>query len=253
MKHHYLDLIWYKALAELRAEAARAYLGFLWWIVEPLLYMSAFYIVFGLVYQRGDEDFVPFLLCGLVIWKWFGSTVMSSSNAIAANAGLMQLVYLPKYLFPATVIVVNSLKFALIFGLLFLFLLFYGYKPSGPWLSLPLLIGIQFLLIAAVSGLVSAVVPFVPDLRLILENVLILVFFLSGIFFDIDSAPANLQLYLKINPMAGLIDSYRSVLLEGAWPNASVLAIILASSIVGIWIASRVLRHYDRIYPKVLV
>jgi lipopolysaccharide transport system permease protein len=253
MKRHYLQLVWYKALAELHAEAARAYLGFLWWIVEPLLYMSAFYVVFGLIFQRGGPDFVPFLLCGLVVWKWFGSTIASSSNAIPANAALMQQVYLPKHLFPAIVLIINTIKFALIFGLLLLFLLIYGVVPAVAWLALPALVAIQFLLIAGVAGLVSAIVPFLPDLRLMLDQVLMLLFFLSGIFFDISAVSGRLHIILMMNPMAVLIESYRTVLIEGQWPAALPLALTFAGSLLGIAGAAAVLKRYDRIYPKVLV
>jgi lipopolysaccharide transport system permease protein len=253
MKRHYLQLVWYKALAELHAEAARAYLGFLWWIVEPLLYMSAFYIVFGLIFERGGPGFVPFLLCGLVVWKWFASSISSSANTIPANAALMQQVYLPKHLFPAIVLVINTIKFAVIFGLLLVFLLIYGVVPTQAWLVLPALVITQFLVIAAFAGVVAAVVPFVPDFRFILDNILMLQFFLSGIFFDINAVTGKLHYILQLNPMAVLIESYRNVLIDGQWPDSMPLAVILLGSLLGIGLAGAVLKHYDRIYPKVLV
>ena len=253
MNRHYLELVWYKALAELRAEAARAYLGFLWWIIEPVIYMAALYVVFVLVFQRGGPNFAPFLLCGLVVWKWFGSTITVSSNTISANAALMQQVYLPKYLFPAIVVVINTLKFLAVFAVLLIFLLVYGIEPSETWLSVPLVMVIQFLLISAIAGLVSAIVPFMPDFRLLLDNLMMLLFFLSGIFFDISSVSEKLQFLLRLNPMAVIIESYRTVLIDGQWPNGLHLAVVFAFSLIGIWFVGVVFRHYDRIYPKVLV
>ena len=253
MRRHYLELVWYKALAELRAEAARAYLGFLWWIIEPIIYMTTFYFVFSVIFHRGGEDFVPFLLCGLVAWKWFASCIMSSSGTISANSGLMQQVYLPKYLFPAIVLVINSVKYFVVLGLLLSFLLLYGYRPSEAWLALPVLIGVQFLLIAAVAGIVSALVPFVPDFRLILDNVIMLLFFLSGIFFDIKTVSGPVRRLLEINPMAVIIGDYRSVLLEGVWPDVSGLIIIFVESMAGIAIAAYLFKRYNRVYPKVLI
>jgi len=162
-------------------------------------------------------------------------------------------VYLPKYLFPAIVLVINTIKFAVIFGLLLVFLLLYGFSPSEAWLSLPLLVLVQFLLIAMIAGLVSAFVPFVPDFRFLLDNLLMLLFFLSGIFFDISKASGELKFVLSLNPMAVIIDSYRAVLIEGQWPNGLYLGGVFVISILGIWLTNRVFRHYDRIYPKVLV
>jgi lipopolysaccharide transport system permease protein len=253
MNRHYLELIWYKSLAELRAEAARAYLGFLWWIIEPVIYMAAFYVVFVLVFDRGAPDFVPGMLCGLVVWKWFASTILVSSNTIGANAALMEQVYLPKYLFPAIVIVINTLKFLAVFAVLLIFLVVYGIGPYESWLSLPVVMLIQSLLISAIAGLFSAIVPFMPDFRLLLDNFLMLLFFLSGIFFNINSVSEKLQFVLRLNPMAVIIESYRTVLIKGQWPDGRHLAFVLVFSVIGIWLVGLVFRHYDRIYPKVLV
>jgi lipopolysaccharide transport system permease protein len=253
MKQHYLEIIWYKALAELRAEAARSFLGFLWWILEPIIYMAAFYVVFGIIFERGGADFVPFLLCGLVAWKWFASTVTSAANTIPANAGLMQQVYLPKHVFPAIVLVVNTMKFLVVLGLLLIFLVVYGHAPSAAWLALPALVLVQCLVIAAVAGLVSSIVPFVPDFKLLMDNAMMLLFFISGVFFDIGTVSEGLRFILKLNPMAGIIDGYRTILIGGQWPNWSYLGVVSVLSLIGIWFASRLLSHYDRIYPKVLV
>ena len=70
-----LELILYKSYTDIKAEAARSYLGLLWWIIEPVLYLCAFYILFVLVMHRGDKDFVPTFLCGAVVWKWFASGI----------------------------------------------------------------------------------------------------------------------------------------------------------------------------------
>ncbi len=227
---HYLELIGYKAYAELRAEAARAYLGFLWWIMEPVLYMAVFYVVFGVLFQRGGEDFAPFLLCGLVVWKWFDSTVRSGANAISSNAGLMRQVYLPKFVFPSIVILVNTVKFLVVMGLLLLFLQVYGLPIFTSWLALPLLFATQMLLIAAVTLLAAAVIPFLPDLKLLIDNGLTLLFFLSGVFFGLDTIPEGLRPYFSLNPMATLIDGYRKVLLHGLWPDWHSLATVRAFS-----------------------
>lgn len=253
MNMHFMELIWYKTLAEMRAEAARAYLGFLWWIVEPVLYMIAFYIVFALVFQRGGEGYVPFLLCGLVVWKWFGSAVGFCANSIPSNAGLMSQVYVPKYIFPSVVLLSTTIKFLVILLIFMLFLVIYGISPSVTWVSLLAIIAIQFLFTAAVSGLVASMVPIVPDIKLILDNVLMLLFFLSGVFFDISVAPEQIQFYLMLNPVAVIIDAYRAVLLDGEWPDVQNLAVVLSLTVVALLCVGMIFKRYDRVYPKIFV
>jgi lipopolysaccharide transport system permease protein len=251
--HHYLELVWYKACADLRAEAARAYLGTLWWVLEPLLYMAVFYLVFGVLLQRGGEGFIAFLLCGLTVWRWFGSSVIRCANAIPSNARLMLQVYLPKYLFPAIALVTSTLRFLIVFTLFLIYLVFAEHSLSASWLALPALLVIHFLLIAACASLLAAIVPFLPDLRIFVENGLTLMFFMSGIFYDISSFPADLRVYFYLNPMATIIESYRAVLLEGAWPEWQALTPVLLVAMLGIGAALYLLTRYDRRYAKLAI
>ena len=254
MKHHYLELIWYKTLAELQAESAKGYIGFLWWIIEPIIYMLTFFVIFGMVFKKGGEGFIPFLLSGLVAWKWFSSAINSSAKAISKkNAGIMSQVYLPKYIFPTITVITNTIKFLVVFAFLLLALVIAGYKPTVAWLALPVLIAIQFLLILAFAWLLSSVMPLFPDLQLILTNIMSLLFFCSGVFFDISKVPGTLGFILKLNPVAVLLESYRTILIGGEWPDWKYLGLVLVIAIIVLWGGSRILHRYDRIYPKVLI
>jgi len=252
MKRHFFELVMTKAKADLMAEARRGYMGMLWWVLEPVLYMSVFYVVFGLLFKRGGEGFVPFLLCGLVLWKWFDACVRQGAGSIRGNRLLIGQVYLSKSLFPAVVVVVNSVKFFIIFIIFLVFLLIYGVTPSAAWGWLPLLLLTQLLLIMAVSFLFAAVVPFLPDVKMLVDNAMTLLFFLSGVFFDIARAPAEYRYYLDINPVAVLLHSYRQVLLEGVSPDwLAVVTVALFSGLVFIAVLM-LIKRWDRLYPKAL-
>jgi lipopolysaccharide transport system permease protein len=250
----YFQLILYKTYADLSAEASQTYLSFLWWIIEPTLYMAVFYVVFGLLYQRGGGgDYIPFLLCGLTVWKWFDSTVRVGANAIRANAGLIQQVYLPKFVFPTITILQNTIKFSIIFTLLLIFLQIYGLGLDVTYLGLPVLILVQLLVIAACTYLLAAIVPFVPDISQFIGNGMVLLMFVSGLFFPGDSIPPAYQPYFYMNPIATLIESYRKILLFSQWPDWTPLGWISVASVVGIWVAYRFMLKYDRIYPRMIM
>jgi lipopolysaccharide transport system permease protein len=247
-----LELILYKSYADLRAEAERSYLGFIWWLLEPVLYLGAFYVLFVLILQRSSgPDFVPFFLCGSVVWKWFDSAIRGGSHAISANNGLFQQVYVPKYVFPLISVIGSTARFVPVFLVFVLFLLVYGVSIKVTWLAAPVVMFTEFCLLTALAMMVGAVTPFLPDLRVIIENGMMLLFFLSGVFFDINTvASERVRSYLFLNPMAVVIDEYRNLLLRGLWPNWKKLLLVLGLSIFVGCMALWLIRFFDRRYGK---
>ncbi len=247
----YVDLILYKTYAELKAESQRTYIGFLWWIIEPVINMLVFYVVFKLILHRGTEDFVPFLLIGVITWKWFQTTVRGAAVQVPANKTLMRQVYLPKFVLPSTTILKDTCKFLVAFLMLMAFLWVYGFRPGAPYLALPVLLLIHLLLIAALAYPLAAVYPFVPDLLIPIDHALQVAFYLSGVFYAGASLPDGLRPYFYLNPMANLIEAYREVLMYDRWPDGSGLVWIGSFSVAGIVAGNYLLRRYDRLYPRV--
>lgn len=247
---HYLQLILYKVRADLKVEAAQGYLGVLWWVLEPLLYMGAFYIIFAVAMQRGGEDFVPWLLSGLVVWKWFNTSVLRSATSIRNGQGLMAQVYLPKLFFPSVSILGSGARFLFTLAFLLAFLLIYGIAPSWKWLLIPFMVLLQLLLISGFSLLAAALIPLWPDLMLLVTNGLMMMFFLSGIFFDLSAVGGWLGILLKLNPMAPVIDAWRSILLGLPWQNLHWLGWTLVAALLTLIAGIHLLHRYDRYYPR---
>lgn len=253
LRWRYLDLILYKGVADLNTEASRAYIGFVWWVLEPLLYMGAFYVAFGLGLRGGGPGMLFFLLCGLVPWKWFASAVNNGSNTIQSNIGLIQQIYLPKYILPGIVLVTTGIKFLIILALLLVLATGVHHGPALPWLALPLLIMAEAAFALAVASLAGAIVPLLPDLGLIIDNGLIVMMFLSGIFFNVKTLSPTARTLIEVNPMVAIIGGFRDVLMDHRWPDWSGLGYVFVVSAVIYAVAYGIMRHFDRIYPKVMI
>lgn len=252
-KIRYLELVWHKALAELRVEASRAYIGLLWWVLEPVLYMLAFYIAFGSGIRGGGTRAMLFLLIGLVPWKWFASSVQNSTSSLSANSGLIQQVYFPKLILPFIVVLANTIKFFVVLCILLALCTLLGHGPSIYWIAILPIICVQFMLIAAFGSLCAAIVPIVPDLKLIVDNGLIVLMFVSGLFYDVSTlSPAKARL-LSFNPLVPLMSSYRDVLTKGVWPEWGALAYAVVISLVAYACALFLFRKYDRHYAKLMI
>lgn len=252
MTNQYLELLNYRALAELRRDAAGMYLGIVWWLLEPVLYMAVFYLVFGLGLRKGGIDFVLYLLCGLVPWKWLESTVRSSSGVIIASGGLMRQLYFPKWILPGYVVLANTYKFFIIFTILIVFLLFSGIYPTIFWLAVPVIVFSQFLFICSLSGLASVLVPVVPDFRHAVHYGMTMLFFLSGIFFNVSELDEPARSWLSWNPALIFIESYRSVLLSQVWPDWFALSKVMVLVLLFLLVVIALFRSLDRYFPRVV-
>jgi len=249
-RSRYLDLVLYKTYAELRTESERTYIGFMWWIVEPVISMFVYYLVFQVIMQRGTENFVAFLFIGLVPWRWLATSITHGANAILAERSLMQQVYLSKLVFPLVSVLTDTVKFLVVFLLVLMFVALSGFGVGAPYLALPFLLVVQFLLILGLTILCAAVTPFLPDLRIVLSNLIRLWFFLSGIFWDVKSFSPEMQRYLRLNPMTVVIESYRDILLHGEWPALPKLAAIGGFAALVCVVATLGIRRWDFVYPK---
>ncbi len=246
-------LIWFKSISDIKDEVSRKYLGILWWFIEPILYMIAIYIVLVSIQGRSGKNIVQFLLIGMVSWRWFEISISQGSNSIITNSNLIKQIYVPKYIFPCITAITNLIKFSFVFVCLLVFLIFSVGPPSVKWLSLPLIIASQFLMQLAISSLLSIAVPFVPDLKSVVDNTMILVFFLSGIMYNISHVPESLRHYLFLNPMIAIINSYRIILLDHSWPLLNNIFILDLLSFLGIIFAGMLFRRLDRIIPKIML
>lgn len=252
VKIHYLDFISYRALAELKRDSSNMYLGVVWWVLEPILYMSVFYLVFGVGLKKGGVDFALYLLCGLVPWKWIDSTVRTASGVIAASPGLMRQIYFPKWILPGYIVLTNTFKFFIIFCLLLAFLFLCGIQVGLVWVALPVIMVVQLLFLAALSFLAAALVPLLPDLKYAVQYGMTMLFFMSGIFFDVAELGEPVRTWLYWNPALVFIESFRAVLLNESWPDWHILRHVAWVSLLLFSASVFILHKLDSYYPRVV-
>src|SRR6056297_880614 len=145
LRPEYIELVIVKVFMNLKSEASRTYLSFLWWILEPVMTMSVFYVVFGVLLNRRTDDFIAFLLVGLVTWQWFSNTISHGMSAIHHNSRVILSVDIPKEIFPLIEILMDVVKFSLVLVLLLGFLWIFGFPVNPQYFALPGLLVIQFM------------------------------------------------------------------------------------------------------------
>lgn len=249
---NFFELVAAKAYANLTTEISKYYLNYFWWVLEPVLTMGTFYVVFNIFMNRGTKDFMAFLLIGLIPWQWFANGVIQSSNSIVANKGLMLQVNIPKIFFPLEIILRGTFKHLFVLSLLLIFLIFYPTPVSITWVALPVLMFIQLLYIVSIGTLCATIVPFIPDLQFIVATVVRLGMYATGVFYDIDKVVLPKHRFLiYLNPLAGLIKNYRDVLMYEKWPDWTYLGYLAIAGLILLMTATLLLRKLDHIYPRI--
>lgn len=254
MKKNLWELVWFRAYADLKAEASRTYIGILWWILDPLLQMGIFYLVFGAGLRGTDrtENFVQFLLIGIITWRWFATSINTASGAIMQNRNLVLRIRIDKWVFPATMIAANTFKFAFAYVLLIAFVINSGMPVTWFYVQLPLLLIVQGTLICGAAFVSAALVPILPDLKNVISHMLMLMFFLSGIFYDVDQMPEKFQWVFDINPMVHVIQANRAVMLHGEMPEWLPLLAVTLLGLFLIGVGIFLMRSLNVVYAKVL-
>ncbi len=246
----YRQLILYKAWCDFRAEAERTLLGPLWWILDPLISMAIYYLVFGVFLKRGTEDFVPFLIVGILGYRLFEGSVRRMGNSIYGARSLCDQVALRKLVLPVTSLLTSLYEFAFKLPLLFGVLALWGFRADVHYAALPAVLAVEVLLTCAVGLVLAALVPFVPDLANAATYALRVGFFLSGVMYSGESLPAGVQRWFWLNPMSQLVHAQRQALMYGQWPEAPVLVWIAAASALGLLLGIWLLARCDGLYAK---
>ena len=222
------------ARLSLKADAQRYFFGYLWWILEPLLWVGVFYLVFEVILSSGRADCLVFLAVGKLTFIWFSRSVTQAANSLIGNRGLIGKMNVPKWLFPLAVCHEGLYKQMAVFALLIALLFYQGYVLSATWVWLVPLAITQYLLIVGCGMAAAVLVCIRRDFQLLVQLGMVFLLLLSGIFWDLDSIDnaALRENLLLVNPMASLIDLYRSVLMEGSAPLLSQWLTVLVESIV---------------------
>ncbi|MEZ8606866.1 ABC transporter permease [Vibrio sp. 10N.239.311.G01] len=247
------ELIWTKATLNLRSEASVNYLSYVWWLVEPLLHMLVYYLVFSFFLNHGTDDYVPFLLSGLIPWLWFSKSISHAMNSIVQGRNLMNQLYIPKVFFPLTCLIQDFIKQIIVFFILLVFLILYGYEPSTLWWYFLVIVIIQAVFTFA-AGMISAIlVPFIRDFSIIIPTFLQFLMFASGIFFETNNMSEQTKSIFFLNPLAVIIDCYRDVLIRGDIPNFSNVLYVSVLAISMLLVALFLYKKLEYRVPRVVL
>lgn len=229
---HGFDVLAVLIARDLKMLYKRSSLGFGWALVTPLVQVCIFVLVFRRVLGVPVENYASFVFIGVLVWGWFHTSIAQSTGLITGNRALLRQPRFPLALLPLVTVAVRLFHFSLALPILVTVLWIQGIPPAPAWACLPLLIAIQFALTTAVAYPLAALNVRLRDTQHVTNVLLQLSMYLTPVFYSLESVPAQVAHWLRLNPIVTLLDSWRDVLLRGLWPDTANLLLLALVSVL---------------------
>ncbi|MDR0966941.1 MAG: ABC transporter permease [Myxococcales bacterium] len=229
-------------------------LGRFWSLADPLVMVIVFTIVFEYIFKTGQPYFPIFLLLGLTPYRFFTNSVNAAAGSGLDNAQLVKKVAFPRIILPFASVLSHMRHF---FIELLLVLGLFLYFPAAFHLSinllwLPLVFALQCLFIQSVAMIVAALNVRYRDTQYMLNSVLLILYWMTPLFYSFSIVPRKLALFLQWNPMVGVVEGYRAILLKGAPPSFQLLGVAAITSTLLLFIGTYVFKKYEKLFADYL-
>ena len=244
----------YAAKSELKAEVANSYLNWLWWLLDPICFMLIYTFIVQIVFKTNEPYFPVFVFVGLTAWNYFNKMISGSVKLVKANKPIVTKVYIPKYILLIVKSFVNLFKMMISFGLVFVLMVFFKVPFTWNVLYTVLITIVLYIVTFGFTSILLHFGIFIEDLSNITNILLKLVFYLSGVFYSIKNRVPSpyCNLLLKANPIAFIMDQYRTVIIYGQTPNFLWLGIWLVIGMCLSMIGVSIIHKYENSYAKVI-
>ena len=228
----YRHLLRYLTTSSLRTENANTVLGFVWWVLDPLLLMAVYVVLVGVLLGRGGPDFPIFILTAIIAWELFAKGSRDMVSATVRKERSMRQIAFPKAVLPLSEMIAATIHFAFAFLVLLVVAIPFGIYPSVyALLAVPIVL-VQIVLTLGIGFFLSAFNIFFRDTHKLMRYVFRIGFYLSPTLYSVSRVPEQFRDIYQLNPFATLIPAYRDVVMEHTVPDFGALAVVLGASLV---------------------
>ncbi len=261
-KNYYSDIWRYRelflvlAMRDVAIRYKQTVIGVAWSVIQPLLIMVVFTIIFGVVAKLPSQGAAPYALlvyAGLLPWQFFSQSLTGASGSLIGNANLISKVYFPRLIVPVASIIVSVIDFLISLIILAMVMLWYGYNPSWRIIFLPLFFMMAFFASLGPGLLITALNVKYRDFRYIIPFIVQFGLYVSPVGFSSSVVPDEWRLLYSLNPMVGIIEGFRwSILGEELTGLSSNLVLSIVSATILLWLGMRTFRKMEKSFADII-
>jgi lipopolysaccharide transport system permease protein len=219
----------------LRARYEQSLLGWLWAAIQPISQAVILAVVFTWVVpvETGGVPYLLFSYVAMVPWTFFVGSLTEMTDSLVNNMNLVNKIYFPREVLPIACMLARLVDFAIAAAFVLVLMIYFRVPATpGGLMALPLIVLVQILLTMGLGLAAAALNVFARDVRGILILGTQLWFYASPVLYPLDKVPAAVRPFYTLNPMVGIIEGYRAILLRGAMPDASLAVSAVVSAVV---------------------
>jgi len=240
---HLRDLLSELIARDFKLRYHRSYLGVGWSLLRPLSQLLVFLFLFGSVMPLGIPHYTTFLVSGVLVWAWFGGAVSGASVSVTGNPELVRRPGFPVQILPVLIVVGEGIHFLVALPLLILVAWIDLRTISVAIVALPLVMFVQAVFTLSLSYVLAATHVRFRDTQDAANIAMMLAFYLTPVFYNPRLVAERFGGILWFNPMSHVLQGYRTILIDGDFPDFAALGVVLLISLVvmafGIWIFER--------------
>ena len=250
----YRDMLLYLVLRDIKARYTQSVLGIGWAVLQPLFLMIVFTVIFGKLVKINTNgmDYAVFSYTALVPWAYFSNSLMLTTGSLIQNSNLLSKVFFPRIVLPMSTVLSTLVDFFIAFILVIVLMIWYQVTPTLWVLFLPVLLLLMVVLSVSLGSLFTALAIQYRDVRHGISFLVQGMMYASPVVYPVSIIPDKYRLIYGLNPMAGVIEGFRSALL-GATPMPWDL--IIVGTIVTLVLAVIGLTYFkftERIFADVM-
>lgn len=248
----YRELLLSLVKRDIKVRYKQTFLGIAWAMFTPMATMFIFTFVFSKIVNisTGSIPYPIFAYCGILPWTFFAGSLSAATVSLVANANLVTKIYFPREILPLAVIISKFVDFCIASVILVGLMFFYNINFQYTLLLLPFVFIIQLVLMTGLSLLLSVGNLFFRDVKYIFDVLIILWMFVTAVIYPINVSSPALQRILMLNPMTPLLNAYRSLILEGRFPQAGPLLLAAVISIAIFFIGAALFHKTEHLFAE---
>lgn len=227
-----------------------SFLGFLWTLLNPLLMLVVYSLVFQFVFKTGIKHYSIYLFICLMPWNAFSNAIFNGTTCVSNNASILKKVYFPREILPLYVVISNTIQYFFSAVIIFIALIVSGVGISWVALFLPLIVLIQAIFSLGIILLLSAANVYIRDVQYIMNPVMMIWMYACPILYSISMIPERFVGIYKFNPMTLIMLEYQNILYNKTLPNFANLGIVLGVSLIMLLIGYLVFNRLQKRFAE---